>query len=241
MTLAFLLLGLGAGVLTTVAGQGGGLLLLLATSAILDPHAALAITAPALLFGNLHRAAILRREVHRSVALRMVLGAVPGALLGGLAAGLLPVLVLRVVMVALTTLAIARALGWVRFTVAPRALGPAGFVVGVTTGASGGAGVLLAPILLSLGLSGRAYVATSAVIAVSMHVGRVAGYVGLGLFSRPLVAWTVVVTLAIFAGNALGGRAQAFLHARSRARTWQAALEYGTLVLCVALSVAGLG
>jgi len=239
MTLAFLLLGLGAGLLTTVAGQGGGLLLLLATSAIQGPHAALAITTPALLFGNLHRAAILRREVNRSVAGRMVLGAVPGALLGGVAAGLLPVLVLRLVMVALTTIAIAKAVGWVRFTIAPRALTPAGFLVGLTTGASGGAGVLLAPVLLSLGLSGRAYVATGAVVAVAMHVGRVAGYVGLGLFSRQLAVWTVVVTLAIFAGNALGGRAQAFLQARSR--TWQAALEYGTLALCVALSVAGLG
>lgn len=236
MTLVLLFLGLAAGVLTTVAGQGGGLLLLLATSAILDPRAALAITAPALLLGNLHRAVSLWRQIDRSVALRLIGGAIPGALLGGLGAGYLPPAALRVVMIALTAAALAKALGWVRFTVAPRALTPAGFVVGATTGAAGGAGVLLAPVLLSLGLSGRAYVATSAAVAVSMHVGRVAGYVGLGLFSRQLVGWTVAVTLAIFVGNAVGGRAQAWLQPRARA-----VLEYGTLVVCVALSVAGLG
>ncbi|MBX3233006.1 MAG: TSUP family transporter [Labilithrix sp.] len=238
MTLAFLLLGLAAGVLTTVAGQGGGLMLLLAVSALVGPHAALAITAPALLFGNLHRAVLLRHAVRRDVAVRLAAGALPGALAGGLAAGVLPVGVLRGIMVVLTTLAIAKALGWIRFTVAPRALGPAGFGLGILTGASGGAGILLAPILLALGLGGRAYVATSAVVAVAMHVGRVAGYVGLGFFSPQLVGWTVAVTVAIFAGNALGGRAQGFLEARGRL---QAVFEYGTLIVCVALSVAGLG
>jgi hypothetical protein len=109
-------------------------------------------------------------------------------------------------------------------------------VVGVLTGTAGGAGVLFSPILLSTGLRGRAFVGTTSSIALATHIGRVAGYASLGLFSTALVAPTVAVTLAIFAGNALGDRLRA---ARESGLT--TILEYGTLVVCVALSVAGLG
>lgn len=233
--LVFVALGLMAGALTTLAGQGGGLLLLLAISTFASPHDALAITAPALLFGNLHRAILLRKSIEWPVASRMMLGTIPGALLGGLAAGIIPAWGIRVVLVVMTGLAIAKALGWLRFEVSRKAFVPAGLGIGVLTGTSGGAGVLLAPLLLSTGLTGRAFVATTSVIAVSMHIGRVVGYASLGFFSGKLALTTAIVTVAIFAGNAIAGRFQAKL---GRAQSF---LEYGTLVVCVALSVAGFG
>lgn len=234
----FLLLGAMAGVLTTVAGQGGGLLLLLSVSMLVGPRDALAITAPALLCGNLHRALLLRRSIAWPLAGRMMLGTIPGALLGGFAAGIIPTWGLRAVLVVMTALAIAKALGWLKFQVAPRAFVPAGLGIGVLTGTSGGAGVLLAPLLLSAGLTGRVFVATTSAVAVSMHIGRVIGYASLGFFSGKLALTTATVTLAIFFGNALGGRIQPKLGRMGRA---QSVLEYGTLVVCVALSVAGLG
>jgi uncharacterized membrane protein YfcA len=239
MTIVFLLLGLAAGALTTVAGQGGGLLLLLACSAILGPHEALAITAPALLLGNLHRAALLRTHIDRAIALRMIAGAVPGALVGGLLAGVTPAWVLRALLLAITAVAIAKALGFVRFNVSRKALAPAGVLIGGMTGTSGGAGVLFAPVLLSAGLTGRAFVATSSAVALATHVGRVAGYAGLGLFSRSLVGPTLAVTVAIFAGNALGDQLRTRLVRAGLKSTTP--IEYATLVVCVLLSVAGLG
>lgn len=240
----FLLLGLGAGVLTTIAGQGGGLLLLLAISALRGPHEALAITAPALLLGNLHRTVLLRKFIDRPIAIRMVLGAVPGAFVGGLLVGVIPVWGLRVLLIAITLIAVAKALGFVRFGVPRSALVPAGLGIGTMTGTSGGAGVLFAPVLLSAGLTGRAFVATSSTIAFSTHVGRVVGYAGLGLFSIGLVLPTMLVTAAIFAGNALGDRIRTALlngNGNDAAAKRAAILEYGTLVVCVVLSVAGLG
>jgi uncharacterized membrane protein YfcA len=241
LTSGFLALGLGAGVVTTIAGQGGGLLLLLACSAIVGPHAALAITAPALLFGNLHRSVLLRTQVDRRVAGRMILGAVPGALAGGLLAGVMPAWGLRSLLVVTTALAVAKAIGLIRFRVPAAALTPAGAVVGVLTGTAGGAGVLFAPVLLSSGLSGRTFVATTSTIAFATHVGRVAGYASLGLFSLSLIAPTVAVTLAIFVGNALGDRLRSALDGATEKTRLTTTLEYGTLVVCVALSVAGLG
>lgn len=243
-TIGFVLLGLGAGALTTLAGQGGGLVLLLACSAIAGPHAALAITSPALLLGNLHRALLYRAHVDRRIAARMVLGALPGALGGGLLAGIAPAWTLRALLVGLTALAICKAIGLLRFTVPSGALVPAGAVVGAMTGAGGGAGVLFSPILLSLGLTGTAFVGTTSTVAFATHVGRVIGYAGLGLFERRLLGPTVAVALAIFAGNALGERIHRLGTARLGAARWarlRSRLEYGTLVTCVLLSVLGLG
>ncbi len=235
MTFALGLLGLCAGVLTTLAGQGGGLFLLLICSLLLGPRAALAITAPALLIGNLHRAVLFRRLIDRTVALRMILGAVPGAFLGGFLAGRLPEWVLHVLLVGITALSIARALRWLAFDVPRWALGPAGFVVGAMTGTSGGAGVLFAPVLLSAGLRGTAFVGTIATVAFATHVGRVVAYGYSGLFTRDLIAPIVVVALAITLGNALGERVRKRLSEVATTR-----LEYGVLVVCVGVSVLGL-
>ena len=235
MILALGLLGLSAGVLTTLAGQGGGLFLLLLCSVLLGPRAALAITAPALLIGNLHRAILFRRLIDRPVALRMILGAVPGAFVGGLLAGRLPEWGLHVLLVGITALSVARALGWVVFEVPRAALGPAGFVVGAMTGTSGGAGVLFAPVLLSAGLRGTAFVGTIATVAFATHLGRVVAYASSGLFTREHLAPIIVVALAITLGNAVGERVRARLSASTTTR-----LEYGVLVVCVGVSVLGL-
>lgn len=184
MVVALAVLGIAAGVLTSLAGQGGGLFLLIACSMLFGPHRALAMTAPALLLGNLHRAWTYRRSIDRAVATRMTLGALPGALVGGLLAGAMPAPMISVVLVATTALAIAKALGWIRFAVPRRALAPAGFGIGAMTGTAGGAGVLLAPVLLSAGLGGPAFVGTSSVVAVVTHLGRVAAYGTAGFFSE---------------------------------------------------------
>lgn len=235
MVALFLVAGLVAGVLTTIAGQGGGLLLLLGMTALRGPHDALAITAPALLLGNLHRAILLRAHLDRAVAKRMIAGALPGALIGGFLTGMIPPAVLRAVLVIVTTLAIVKALGYLRLQIPRSALTPAGLLIGGMTGTSGGAGVLFAPVLLSVGLTGPAYVATTSTVAVAAHIGRVVGYAGLGLFSKSLLAPTIIVTASIFAGNALGTLLQARLTARR-----STFIEYGALVVCALLSVAGL-
>ena len=236
MTLALAALGLLAGVLTTLAGQGGGLFLLLFCSLLGGPRMALAITAPALLLGNLHRALLFRSALDRGIAARVIVGAVPASFIGGLLAGAVPEWVLHVMLAGLTGLTIARALHWLSFDVPRWALGPAGFVVGGMTGTAGGAGVLFAPVLLSSGLRARAYVATLSTIAFATHTGRVVAYASNGFFTRDLALPIAVLALAIFAGNALGERVRSRLSDRLTTR-----LEYGVLVVCVGVSLAGAG
>lgn len=236
MAVLLVALGIVAGILTTVAGQGGGLMLLLAASALSGPHAALAMTTPALLLGNLHRAILFRRSIDRAVATRLVAGAVPGALLGGFAAGAAPPWLLQIVLVGVTALAVAKAAGKIAFAVPRGALLPAGFALGAMTGSAGGAGVLNAPILLAVGLRGAAFVGTSATLAFAAHVGRAAGYFGQGLFSAETLVGSAFLAAAIFVGNSLGERLRRRVDER-----WTIRLEHGVLVVCVVLSVLGLG
>ena len=85
-----ILLGLMAGVVTTVAGLGGGMMLMLCLAMLIDPLSALVISAPALLVGNAHRVMMYRREIVWPLSGRLILGAVPGSFAGGLLAVSMP-------------------------------------------------------------------------------------------------------------------------------------------------------
>lgn len=229
-------LGLGAGVLTTLAGLGGGLLLLLCLSALWGPAAALAATSPALLAGNLHRSLLYRRSIDWRLAKSFVLGAFPGALAGGLVAASVPAVVLTSLMAGTTLVSLGRTLGLLRFDVPVCAVAPAGVAIGGLTGSSGGAGVLTAPLFLSSGLTGEAYVGTGAVAGVAMHFGRMCGYGAGGLFSRETAGAALILAVAVLAGNVLGTRARKLTR-----RLPEGLLEHAVLVICVALALLGLG
>lgn len=228
-------LGVLAGALTTVAGMGGGLLLVLVLSLVWDPATALACTTPALLAGNVHRAALLRRAVRWPIAARFSAGALPGALVGAVLAGAVPSSVVAWLMAATTTLAIARATLSPRLKLGPAWLAPGGFAVGTLTGAAGGAGVLAAPLFLSAGLAGEAYVGTSAACAAVQHLSRLVGYGASGLYADGSLGSAVVLGIAILAGNQLGHAAQPFT------RRWPTGLvEHAVLAASAILAVLGL-
>jgi uncharacterized membrane protein YfcA len=229
------LLGIAAGAITTVAGMGGGLLLLLALATATSPLHALAVTAPALLLGNLHRVVLYRRELEPRTAGALVLGAVPGSVIGGLLATQLPETVLRLLMVALAGLAIARAAGWLRWTPPAVASAPVGFVTGLITATSRGAGVLVAPFLLARGLRGAAYVGTMACGAVAMHAGRMVAYGAGGVLDARVVLQGAALAVAILGGNLVGDRVRRALGARAQGR-----VQLAVLLTTAALAVGGL-
>jgi hypothetical protein len=233
--MVLVVLGLIAGALTTVAGLGGGMLLVLALSLAWGPHEALAVTAPALLVGNVHRLVMFRRQVDRAVALRFAAGAIPASFLGGLAAVALPVIVLHVLLLGVAGLAVARETGALRWQPPPAAILPGGVAAGVLTATTGGGGLLVAPMLLATGLRGEAFVATGAAAAIAMHVGRIAAYGTGGLLDATTLGGSAVLAVAILAGN-LGGRGiRGHLSEKATAR-----ITWATLAVALVLAVAGL-
>ena len=227
-------LGVVAGLLSTVAGLGGGMLLVLAVSLIRDPQYALAITTPGLLLSNLHRFAIYRRALDRKIGGMFMLGAFPGALVASLFTIALPNVVLRVLLAVVTLLALTRAIGWWKWAPGPRSLAPAGLATGAI-GASSGGGVMIAPILLAAGLHGDAVVATASLSAVVIHVGRILGYGFTGLMGTETLLQSAFLAASLVLGNLLGQRMRGRI--AERTGDW---LTYGTMVVCVVIAIAGL-
>jgi uncharacterized protein len=227
-------LGLAAGALTTVAGLGGGMLLLLVLSLLTDARTALALTAPALLLGNLHRLYLYRTRLDRRVAVAFAAGAVPGSLAGGLLTVGLPTWLLHGLMLGMTAAAVLRALGLgAAWRPGASVVGPAGLGIGAVAATSGGAGLLTAPLLLATGLTGEAYIATSSACAASMHLGRLSGYSAGGLVTGALLGQAAILGSAILAGNLIGDRL------RGLVRPHASIIEHVTLVACVTLAIAG--
>ncbi len=235
LLLLYVCLGILAGALTTVAGLGGGMLLLLALATLGDPHRALAATAPALLIGNLHRVLAGRREVDWETARPLLLGAFPGALLGGVVVASIPDRVVALLMLAMTALALGRRFG-LKLALPAKAGLPVGLITGALTATSGGAAVLLAPFLRARELSGRAYVVTTAITAVAIHLARVMSYGVNGMSDRSTLALGGLLALSIAVGNVAGDRL-----ARRLAESTQTRIQDGVMVLCTALALVGVG
>ncbi len=234
--LAMVPLGLLAGTLTTLAGLGGGLMLVSTLALLFDPHLALAVTAPALMIGNLHRSLLYRAHVDSRIAREVGLSGFAGALIFGWFALAIPAIGIQLLLLAATALALAKVLGFARFELPPRWLVPMGLVVGAVTATSGGGQALLAPTLLSAGLQGERYVSTAATCALLVHVGRVIAYGTGGLFDQATLARALALAACVLAGNFAGARLRPHLSIE-RLR----ALEVGTLLVVVAFVLAGVG
>ncbi|MFK7998153.1 MAG: TSUP family transporter [Polyangiales bacterium] len=226
-------LGLLAGLLTTVAGLGGGLVLTLILAAFAGPQTALALAAPALLLGNIHRITLFRSDLDSRFAMPFVLGAVPGALVGGFLTLALPELVLHALIVLALGLAAAKEFKLIRFTPKASSVLPISFCVGVLTATSGGGGLLLGPLLLAAGARGGRFIASASLIAASVHLARLLAYGAGGLVTSSTLLMSVCIGIAIMVGNTLGKRVKISDAKRTR-------LTYVSLVACGAVTIAGL-
>lgn len=197
------LLGLVAGTLTTVAGLGGGLMLVSVLALMRGPLEALTLTAPALLLGNVHRVWMFHSAIDRSVAVPLVTGAGIGAFVGALlVVGLAPAFVQSLI-VLVTLYAVAKEAGYVDFRPSGRWLFPTALGVGVIASGSGAA-VVVAPVLVAGGLVGEAFVATGAAVAIAIHSGRIAAFGMEGALDANGLMQSAVLAAMILTGNIAG-------------------------------------
>ena len=234
MLFFLVMLGAAAGVLSTLAGMGGGMLLVVVLSVLRDAHEALAVTTPALFFSNGHRAWLFRRHIDRGVARAFALGAIPGAIVGGWVVPALPGRALSAILVFSTLLALARSRGFLRLRAHPAFLTPAGVGIGALTATSGGAGMLVGPLYLSVGLSGTVYMATVAISGTALHLGRIIGYAAGGMFGRALLPSAVALLVGLVAGNFAGKYVRAGVSKENEVR-----IELGALCVATLLAVLG--
>jgi uncharacterized membrane protein YfcA len=234
-SIVLLVLGAAAGLLSTVAGLGGGLFLLVVLGVLRGPHLALVLTTPALLVSNLHRAWLLRADLDRPLARTLVLGVVPGALLGALALPAIPEVVIAALFTASTAFAVLRAYGLVRLVPRRRHVAAWAFAVGALAATSGGAGMLLAPLVLSVVGAGNRYLATIAIGATAMHAARVLGYGAVGLMATDQLGAIAALMAGLLLGNLAGMRLRTVVGAAGQRR-----VELTALVLANAAAIASL-
>ncbi len=228
-TMPTALLAIGCGMLTTLAGQGGGMVLLIGLAALHGPTLALQLSAPALLVGNAHRLVAMRASLDRPLALRLAGGAIVGSALGGALAMQIPRGVLLAAMLGIVALGVGKRLGLALPTPNPRWLALWTLGTGAVCAVGGGAGMIVAPLLMALGLRGNRYVATAAAVAVAMHIGRALGYSAGGGLGAAVWLMAVPVALGLVAGNTLA------LPLRRRL----ASERLATFEVCTLVAVAG--
>lgn len=237
MLLLAIPLGVFAGFLTTIAGLGGGLVLVAVLSYVWSPHDALAVSSPALAVGNGHRAWIYRRAIHWRQAKPIALGAFCGSLVGGFLAVKVPNVLVAILILVATLIALARTLDlWVwKGVSSARFLFPVSAALGAVSATSGGLRFLLAPLVRTTGLEGDAYLATLAVTAVVMHVAQSSAYGATGMLDRRLLVFAMVMALGILAGNRVGVWGRNHLSPKSIQR-----VEVTSIVVAALLVVADL-
>lgn len=232
--LASTALGLAAGTLTSAAGFGGGLVITLGLSLMLGPAPALAVGAPALLAGHLHRGVKMRHSADAKAAWALCLGAVPGSILGAMTLVALPESAIWWILLAAMVLGVAEFTGKIPRRFGRRMLAPGGAAVGWLAAAAGVGGIILPAVMLGAGLSGSAFVATAALASMAVSTVRVAMYGASGLIDGPSLLLSVGCGLGVLGGNAIGLRILEFMNA-SRQRVVAGVV----LVLCVAASAYG--
>ena len=209
---ALLLAGVAAGTLTTIAGLGGGLLLVAGLSLVWTPAMVLATTAPALFVGNASRAVMLRDAIAWPVLGRFALACVPTAFLASLAAAALPAEVVRNVIATLLLVFVIHELRPPAADAPPRAEGSpwlataAGAIAGTVSAMAGGAGFVAMPILERLGMSPTALVATSAAGMGLVHLAKTVGFGLADVLTPAALPAAAALTVGVVAGNALGAR-----------------------------------
>ncbi len=225
-----------AGALTTVAGAGGGTMLVLFLMAWgATPMEALAATTVGLLAGNIHRAWLYRRKISRGHAWALTRGALPAAAIAGWFTVELPDEVLRVGIgaIALTSVVMI-ANGW---RIRPPKAGwtLAGAMVGTVSATTGGGGLLAGPFLLANGLTGQQYIATGAALATSVHIGRVVGYSTGGAMGLDVLVMGLGFAAAIPLGNLAGHQIRTRIPKRS-----SRPIELGVAGVVATLALVGL-
>lgn len=203
-----------AGVVSAIAGFGGGILFLPLLVALVGPREAVPLITLGLLFSNLTRVTIHWRAIVWPLALRYTIGAVPGALVGAIIFVKLPAdwitkgiglfLIASVVFFRLQKKDRPPLTRWDIFY-------PLGAIVGFFSNMLGVVGPTAMPFFLATGMRKEAFVGTVAFGAMMMHLVGVTTWTALAIMTSSVVSRGLLVgalmVLGTYAGTAVLKRA----------------------------------
>jgi uncharacterized membrane protein YfcA len=199
-----------AGVISAIAGFGGGILYLPLVVALVGPREAVPLVTFGLMFSNLTRVSIHWKSVVWPLAIRYIIGAIPGAALGAVVFVKLPAdwitkgigvfLIGSVVFLKLQKENRPPLTRWGIFY-------PLGAAVGFFSNMLGVVGPMAVPFFLATGIRKEAFVGTMAFGALLMHVTGVTTWTAFDVISRSTVFYGLLMgalmVIGTYAGTAL--------------------------------------
>lgn len=204
----FFLIGVFASGFSTVAGFGGGIVLLALGAFLADIKELIPISTAFFWALSVVQYASFRSEVDRKTAWLYLAGAAPGVVAGMAVYYVLPGSSVKLVLAVLVLAYCSNALfGWVKEQ-RPGSATTAGISLGtgVVDAVTASGGVIQAPLFLARGLRKEAFVATFALTSVLLNPVKVALYWWMGFFSISNLPLVGVLVVAGFIGVQIGKR-----------------------------------
>ncbi len=208
MLLAVAAIAFAAAVLGGVAGYGTGLILPPVLAPLIGGEAVVPVVTLAALISNAGRVIAFRHTLDRSLALRLILVAIPTTILGAYGFTLLNgkgALILigttLLIMVPLRRLAKKH-----RLKLSTRGVMGAAAGYGIVVGGTAGSGVMLLSILMAAGLSGASVIATDAAISMSLGSVKTATFLATGALQTDMMLLALVIGAACFPAAFLSKR-----------------------------------
>lgn len=195
-----------AGSLSGMTGFGGGLLLPPVLAPIIGVKSVVPVMSVAMLMANSHRVWLYRDRLNRRLTLTAIGAAMPGVLIGASVYVRLPAQVIAVILgvFLLVAVPVGRHLASRSLVLSRRQMAAGCALYGLGSGTTTGVGMFLVPILLGSGLTGAAFLATDAAVAVAMNLSKAVLFGSYSLIDLQLLAMGVLMGLCTFPGNYLG-------------------------------------
>ncbi|WP_210496649.1 sulfite exporter TauE/SafE family protein [Microvirga antarctica] len=189
-----------------ISGFGGGLMVTPFLVPVVGFKGIVPVMTIAMIFGNGMRLWVYRRSVQPRFIGIISIAVIPGIVVGTMIYdSLSPRMAAAVIgLFLIASIPLRWALKSKPIEPTPPRIAIVGFVFGIITGSSTGAGVILLSLLLGMGLSGTALIATDAVVGVLVNLMKTVMFGGLDLIDRDRLLIGVAVGLAMMPGAFVG-------------------------------------
>jgi uncharacterized membrane protein YfcA len=207
---------------SSTLGMGGGVLMLPGMLAVYDTPTAIAMIAPLMLVNAAGKLWVFRQHLDLGVALRLGVLGWPMAFVAGFFVDRVDGDILKAMIVALIAAMLCLEHGLGReIHLTPRALPGWGAATGVLSGLTGVSGPTLALSLKANGVTGSAFVANVALVALGLQCLRIPAYISRGVLPSAMLPMLAVLgVLALIAVRF--GRA---IQKRMSVERWRLALD----------------
>ena len=185
------------GVLSSVVGVGGGILVLSLLVTMMPFLIASALHSIIMMIANIQKSVMLISFIEMDIVWRFLVGAVPGALLGAYVVTMIPAVwlyfIFGIFLLGFCYVEVAKSS--VNFSVKKYDFFWVGGLTGFSAGILGAPGPVNAPFFLRYGLSKEAFIATASLTTIVVHLSKLSIFWQLDIFSQ-IDFWDLIIGIS---------------------------------------------